>query len=95
MKAFSKTVIASLIVAATCNMAAAENILVVMSDQDHLNLKGSDVYQTGFYLNELMQPVKMFIDAGQAKGRKIAPVPIPFTFNGGALVCIFNGFSTL
>ena len=45
-------------------MALAENILVIMSDQDHLKLKGTDVYQTGFYLNELMAPVRMFLDAG-------------------------------
>ncbi len=64
MNIFSKSLWASLIFAAGCNMAAAENILVVMSDQDHLKLKGNDVYQTGFYLNELMQPVKLFLDAG-------------------------------
>lgn len=27
-------------------------------------LKDGKVYQTGFYLNELMQPVKMLLDAG-------------------------------
>ncbi|NKB65158.1 MAG: type 1 glutamine amidotransferase domain-containing protein [Gammaproteobacteria bacterium] len=42
----------------------ADNILVVMSDEDHLPLKGEDVYATGFYLNELMGPVKRFIDKG-------------------------------
>ena len=33
------------------NVVVAGNILIVMSDEDHLNLKGTDVYQTGFYLN--------------------------------------------
>lgn len=64
MKFFNKSVLASLLFAASSQMALAENILVVMSDKDHLQLKGTDVYQTGFYLNELMQPVKLFLDAG-------------------------------
>lgn len=64
MKFFTKSVLASLIFVGASQMAAAENILVVMSDKDQLKLKGSDVYQTGFYLNELMQPVKLLLDAG-------------------------------
>ena len=64
MKIFTKSVLASLIFVAGSQMAVAENILVVMSDKDQLKLKGTDVYQTGFYLNELMQPVKLFLDAG-------------------------------
>lgn len=44
--------------------AHAENVLVVLSDSDSLELKGGKVFNTGFYLNELMQPVKMLIDAG-------------------------------
>lgn len=42
----------------------AANVLVVMSDADHLDLKDGKVYATGFYLNELMQPVKRLLDAG-------------------------------
>jgi putative intracellular protease/amidase len=64
MKIFTKSVVASLLFVAGSQMVAAENILVVMSDKDQLKLKGTDVYQTGFYLNELMQPVKMLLDAG-------------------------------
>ncbi|PMN72440.1 type 1 glutamine amidotransferase domain-containing protein [Enterovibrio norvegicus] len=64
MKSMTKTLLASLVFAAGSQVALADNILVVMSDEDHLKLKGTDVYETGFYLNELMQPVKMFIDAG-------------------------------
>lgn len=48
----------------TANAAHAENILVVLSDADHLDLKDGKTFQTGFYLNELMQPVKLLIDAG-------------------------------
>ncbi|PZU24510.1 MAG: type 1 glutamine amidotransferase domain-containing protein [Shinella sp.] len=44
--------------------AHAANILVVLSDENHLDLKDGKVFQTGFYLNELMQPVKAFLDAG-------------------------------
>lgn len=45
------------------NVSAA-NVLVVLSDADHLDLKEDKVFATGFYLNELMQPVKRLLDAG-------------------------------
>lgn len=44
--------------------AHAGNVLVVLSDADHLDLKDGKVFPTGFYLNELMQPVKLLLDAG-------------------------------
>ncbi|WP_236196619.1 type 1 glutamine amidotransferase domain-containing protein [Pseudomonas glycinae] len=44
--------------------AQAANVLVVLSDSDHLDLKDGKVFNTGFYLNELMQPVKLLLDAG-------------------------------
>lgn len=44
--------------------AQASNVLVVLSDSDHLDLKDGKVFSTGFYLNELMQPVKLLLDAG-------------------------------
>jgi putative intracellular protease/amidase len=44
--------------------AQAGNVLVVLSDADHLELKDGKVFPTGFYLNELMQPVKLLLDAG-------------------------------
>jgi len=44
--------------------AHAANVLVVLSDSDRLDLKDGKVFKTGFYLNELMQPVKMLMDAG-------------------------------
>lgn len=63
-KFLQKTITAALITSALTSTAFADNILIVMSDADHLDLKGENVYATGFYLNELMQPVKMFMDAG-------------------------------
>lgn len=44
--------------------AQAANVLVVLSDSDRLDLKDGKVFETGFYLNELMQPVKALLDAG-------------------------------
>ena len=49
---------------ATSQMAGATNILVVLSDSNSLQLRDGKTHATGFYLNELMQPVKLFIDAG-------------------------------
>ncbi|MBV4521173.1 type 1 glutamine amidotransferase domain-containing protein [Pseudomonas sp. SWRI74] len=46
--------------------AQAANVLVVLSDSDHLDLKDNKVFATGFYLNELMQPVKMLLEAGHS-----------------------------
>ena len=60
-----KTVIL-LVFAALINVqsAFAANILVVMSDVSEMKLKDGYNYKTGFYLNELMEPVKIFMDAG-------------------------------
>ncbi|EOV9672564.1 type 1 glutamine amidotransferase domain-containing protein [Cronobacter turicensis] len=44
--------------------AHAASVLVVLSDADHLDLKDGKVFPTGFYLNELMQPIKRLLDAG-------------------------------
>jgi len=59
-----KTIIAALLTAAA-NYANAGTVLVVLSDQAQLDLKDGKVMQTGFFLNELMQPVQTFIAAGQ------------------------------
>lgn len=45
-------------------LTMADNILVVMSDVSQMKLKGGSDYKTGVYLNELMEPVKIFLDAG-------------------------------
>lgn len=44
--------------------AHAANVLVVLSDADHLDLKDGKVFQTGVYLNELMEPVQALLEAG-------------------------------
>lgn len=57
-----------LILGATLAMAAsmsnAATVLVVLSDSDRLDLKDGKTLSTGFFLNELMQPVKVFIGEG-------------------------------
>jgi putative intracellular protease/amidase len=58
-----KTIIAGLL-AFAANVASARTVLVVVSDQDKLDLKDGKVMQTGFFLNELMEPVQAFIAAG-------------------------------
>ncbi|BAQ77292.1 MULTISPECIES: type 1 glutamine amidotransferase domain-containing protein [Pseudomonas] len=50
--------------ASTSLAASADNVLVVLSDSAKLDLKDGKVFATGFYLNELLQPVKMLLDAG-------------------------------
>ncbi len=58
------TAIALAAAAFTATTASAGNVLVVLSDEATLDLKAGKTFQTGFYLNELMQPVKMLLDAG-------------------------------
>jgi putative intracellular protease/amidase len=58
-----KTILAGLL-AAAANFATAGTVLVVVSDQDKLDLQDGKVMQTGFFLNELMEPVQAFIAAG-------------------------------
>lgn len=68
MNRLSKFVAAALAAASlhvlTPDRAEAANVLVVLSDENHLELKNGKGFKTGFYLNELMQPVKLLIDAG-------------------------------
>ena len=59
---YKLAVTAAFALAATSAQAA--NVLVVLSDSDHLDLKDGKTFPTGFYLNELMQPVKLLRDAG-------------------------------
>lgn len=58
-----KTIIAGLL-AAAANFASAGTVLVVVSDLDKLELKDGKTMQTGFFMNELMEPVQAFINAG-------------------------------
>jgi putative intracellular protease/amidase len=53
-------------ISASAFNAHAGNVLIVLSDSDHLELKDNQVFATGFYLNELMQPVKLLLDAGHS-----------------------------
>jgi len=59
-----KSIIAGLL-AAAASFAHAGTVLVVLSNQDQLNLKDGKIMQTGFFLNELMEPVQAFVEAGQ------------------------------
>lgn len=63
MNAFH-TLALALALAASASSAHAAHVLVVLSDADRLDLKDGKVFPTGFYLNELMQPVKLLLDAG-------------------------------
>jgi putative intracellular protease/amidase len=59
-----KKLIMAGLLAAAASLANAGNVLVVLSDQDKLDLKDGKVMETGFFLNELMEPVQTFIAAG-------------------------------
>jgi len=63
MRSYTRLAFALSLSVAALNAQAA-NVLVVLSDSDHLDLKDGKVFSTGFYLNELMQPVKLLLDAG-------------------------------
>lgn len=59
-----RTFALALVLGTSAFTAQAANVLVVLSDSDHLDLKDGKVFETGFYLNELMQPVKALTEAG-------------------------------
>ncbi|WP_448090017.1 type 1 glutamine amidotransferase domain-containing protein [Pseudomonas azerbaijanoccidentalis] len=63
MKTTTRIALASALLGTTLT-ASAGNVLVVLSDSATLDLKNGKVFATGFYLNELLQPVKMLLDAG-------------------------------
>jgi putative intracellular protease/amidase len=60
---FRKTIVAAAIGLAALSANAA-NVLVVLSDESQLALRDNRTFDTGFYANELMQPVKKLLDAG-------------------------------
>jgi putative intracellular protease/amidase len=62
MKPFIRTAAAALALSAAG--AHAASVLVVLSDASRLELRDQRSYETGFYANELMQPVKKLLDAG-------------------------------
>jgi putative intracellular protease/amidase len=61
---FLRSLAITLALGFSATSAQAGNVLVVLSDSDRLDLKEGKVFETGFYLNELMQPVKALLDAG-------------------------------
>jgi putative intracellular protease/amidase len=60
---FRKTIVAAATGLAALSANAA-NVLVVLSDESQLALRDNRSFDTGFYANELMQPVKKLLDAG-------------------------------
>lgn len=58
----NKLIAAALALAA--GHANAGNVLVVLSDADRLQLQDGKTLKTGFFLNELMQPVQEFVRQG-------------------------------
>ncbi|OTK26490.1 type 1 glutamine amidotransferase domain-containing protein [Acinetobacter sp. BS1] len=54
----------AVVTASAAFSANAAHVLVVLSDEAQLELKKGHIFKTGFYLNELMQPTKMLLDAG-------------------------------
>ncbi|MDR0181932.1 type 1 glutamine amidotransferase domain-containing protein [Lysobacter arvi] len=64
MKKLMHKLAISLALTLAASTAQAGHVLVVLSDADRLDLKDGKVFPTGFYLNELMQPVKLLLDAG-------------------------------
>lgn len=58
------TLVVVVALSATSMVASAANVLVVLSDAAQLEMKDGKSVPTGFYFNELMQPVKMLLDAG-------------------------------
>ncbi|EJM39291.1 putative intracellular protease/amidase [Pseudomonas sp. GM33] len=63
MKTMTRIALTTALIA-TSVTANAGNVLVVLSDSATLDLKDGKTFATGFYLNELLQPVKMLLDAG-------------------------------
>lgn len=61
---FLRSLAITLALGFSATSAQAGNVLVVLSDSDRLDLKDGRIFETGFYLNELMQPVKALLDAG-------------------------------
>ncbi|MHA4870853.1 type 1 glutamine amidotransferase domain-containing protein [Duganella sp. PWIR1] len=60
---FRKTIAGAVLGVAALGANAA-NVLVVLSDESQLALRDNRTFDTGFYANELMQPVKKLLDAG-------------------------------
>lgn len=73
--------------------ANAGHVLVVLSDSDSLQLKDGKTHATGFYLNELMEPVKMLLDAGDQVTFATPEGRVPTMDKGSADAASFGGDS--
>ncbi|WP_338512002.1 type 1 glutamine amidotransferase domain-containing protein [Pseudomonas trivialis] len=65
-------------------VAQAAHVLVVLSDASRLELRDGKSVATGFFFNELMQPVKMLLDAGHTL-TFATPLGNPPTLDEGSL----------
>ncbi len=83
--------IAAAILALGANAAHAGNVLVVLSDAHTLELKDGKTFKTGFYLNELMQPVKLLVDAGHTVTFATPEGKTPAVDQGSLDVMYFGG----
>jgi putative intracellular protease/amidase len=63
MKTYKRIVLAAVVSSASLGAHAA-NVLVVLSDENHLELRDGKSLSTGFYLNELLEPTKALLEAG-------------------------------
>lgn len=54
----------ALIAGFTAQASPTKNVLVVLSSEDKITLRGGATHTTGFFLSELMVPVKALIEAG-------------------------------
>ncbi len=67
MKKLINTVLASLLMTAAVAQAAPKGeVLILLSSETELPLKGGKHFDSGFYLNELGVPAKALLDAGYA-----------------------------
>lgn len=62
MKSLRRYLLAAMLLMGAASAGAA-HVLVVISGADHLDLRSGGSHPTGFYLNELMQPVILLQDA--------------------------------
>jgi len=83
--------------------AHAAHVLIVLSDADHLDLKDGKVFRTGFYLNELMQPVQALSAAGHTitfatpdgKAPALDPSSVDAMYFGGDAAALSQSRETL
>ncbi|MRX10512.1 type 1 glutamine amidotransferase domain-containing protein [Pseudoduganella sp. FT25W] len=64
MENILRNAIAAAVLGLNAVAAHSANVLVVLSDESQLALRDNRTFDTGFYANELMQPVKRLLDAG-------------------------------